>query len=86
MLGAIEPIRDARQRRIGFVGASIAVDSLRRLLDRGRALDGARAAIVDANGRIIAQSTMEEGVDYPGFPTTQQIAQPSRAPILISSR
>ncbi|MGH6951486.1 MAG: cache domain-containing protein, partial [Vitreimonas sp.] len=55
VLGALEPVHDGT-RRIGFVGASIAVSQLRELLDRSRTLDGARAAIVDASGRIVAQS------------------------------
>lgn len=72
VLGALEPIRDG-SRRIGFVGASITVTQLRELLDRGRALDGARAAIVDASGRIVAQSTADPKRPPIGLPRAQQV-------------
>lgn len=72
VLGALEPLRDANQRRIGFVGVSIRIDELRRALDRDRALDGARTAIVDAEGRVIVASTPLEG-PMPGLPTPRQI-------------
>jgi two-component sensor histidine kinase len=75
VLGAMEPIRDGSGRRVGFIGASIAVEQLRELLDRGRTLDGARAAIVDSGGRIIAQSSTDEDRPAPGLPTASQIRQ-----------
>ena len=72
VLGALEPIRDGN-RRIGFVGASITVEQLNQLLNRGRALDGARAAIVDSTGRIVAQSAPPTGHPDVGLPTASQI-------------
>ena len=74
VLAALEPIRDESGRRTGFVSASIAIDDLRDLLDRGRSLDGARAAIVDLDGRIIAQSSVDRSNRRaPGLPTMDQI-------------
>ena len=73
VLGAMEPIRNSAGRRIGFVSASLGVDYLQQLLDRGRELDGARAAIVDLDGRIIAQSTVDRTRQPPGLPSVQQI-------------
>jgi len=72
VLGALEPIRSG-SRRIGFVGVSITVAQLHELLDRGRALDDARAAIVDYQGRIIAQSSPPENAPNLGLPRTDQI-------------
>ncbi len=75
VLGAMEPIRDSAGRRIGFIGASIGVDQLRELLDRGRSLDGAHAAIVDSQGRVIAQSTIDDSRPVPALPTARQIRE-----------
>jgi len=72
VLAALEPVRDG-QRRIGFVSASITTAQLGELLDRGRALDGARAAIVDSSGRIIAQSTPPADPAEVGLPRAHQI-------------
>lgn len=72
VLGALEPIRDGN-RRVGFVGASITVSQLNQLLNRGRALDDARAAIVDSDGRVIAQSALPQGQHDIGLPTPDQI-------------
>lgn len=69
VVGAFEPIRDGN-RRVGFVGASISVAELTELLNRGRALDGARSAIVDASGRIVAESSNGPNV---GLPSPDQI-------------
>jgi len=73
VIGAYEPLRDANGRRVGFVGASIGVDQLRVVLDRGRALDGARSAIIDLNGNVVAQSSTSGSQDEPGLPTAAQI-------------
>lgn len=75
VLAALEPIRDANGQRIGFVSAAIDAGNLRDMLDRGRALDNARTAIVDYDGRIVAQSTILEGEDVPGLPSVTQIRQ-----------
>lgn len=72
ILAAFEPVRDG-QRRIGFVSASIRVDQLRNLLDRSRALHGARSAIVDGDGQLIAQSTPPTERNAVGLPTVDQI-------------
>lgn len=56
VLAALQPIHDGRQRRIGFVGASISVDHLKRMLERDSAIGGAHTAIVDFSGRVIAES------------------------------
>lgn len=73
VIAALEPIRDDAGRRIGFVSASMTISDLRELLDRGRSLDGARAAIVDLDGRIIAQSSVDRSRRAPGLPTVDQI-------------
>lgn len=75
VLGAMEPVRDASGARIGFVGASIEIADLRAVLDSGRALNRARAAIVDADGRIIAQSTTAGSAENAavGLPSVDQI-------------
>lgn len=72
VLGAMEPIRNAAGRRIGYLGASISIGYLRELLDRSRTMDGARAAIVDYTGRVIAQSSAAALGD-PGLPTAAQV-------------
>lgn len=72
VLGAIEPIHEG-SRRIGFVSASITVIQLQELLDRGRDLDRARAAIVDSEGFIIAQSTPRPDRPDVDLPRAEQI-------------
>lgn len=72
VVGALEPIH-ADGRRIGFVGASITIAQLQELLDRGRTLDRARAAIVDAAGTIIVESTPRPDLPDVGLPTPAQI-------------
>ncbi len=71
ILAAFEPVRDG-PNLIGFIGASIRVEQLRGLLDRSRSLESARSAIVDSDGRIIAQSSPRE-TERVGFPTIEQI-------------
>lgn len=73
VLGALEPIHNSDGARVGFIGASIGIGQLRELLDRGRALDGAHAAIVDFEGRIIAESSVDDSRPAPGLPTADQI-------------
>lgn len=74
VIAALEPIRDG-DRRIGFVGASIPTAALTALLERSRntnnALDNARAAIVDARGRVVAESAPEG--EAPPLPNSEQI-------------
>ncbi|MFZ2031362.1 MAG: histidine kinase dimerization/phosphoacceptor domain -containing protein [Vitreimonas sp.] len=72
VLAAMEPIRDTNGRRIGFIGAAIPSQALVSLLDRTRSLYGARAALADASGFIIAQSTPDEGAS-PALPSPAQI-------------
>lgn len=73
VLAALEPVRDANGRRSGFISATLGVDYLGDLLNRGRALDGARAALVDADGRILAASTVSQAEPAPGLPSVAQI-------------
>lgn len=73
VLAGFEPLRDAFGRRVGFVGASIGVDELREILDRGRSLDGARSAIIDLDGNVVAQSSVDASGGEPGLPTRAQI-------------
>lgn len=73
VLAGFEPLRDANGRSVGFIGASIAVEDLREILDRGRTLDGARSAIIDQRGGIVAQSSVGTSGDEPGLPTPEQI-------------
>jgi two-component sensor histidine kinase len=72
VLGAMEPIRDENGHRIGFIGAAIPLPALVSLLDRTRSLYGARAALADSSGLIIAQSTPDEGAS-PALPSPAQI-------------
>jgi two-component system, sensor histidine kinase PdtaS len=75
VLGALEPIREG-SRRIGFVGASIPTAELAAMMDRGREASGveggARAALVDAQGRVIAESATAEGA--PPLPPASEVA------------
>lgn len=73
VLAALAPVRDARGRRDGFISATLSVDYLAELLNRGRTLDGAHAALVDSDGRIIASSTVDEEHPAPGLPSVAQI-------------
>lgn len=73
VLAALEPVRDANGRRTGFISATLGVDYLSELLNRGRTLDGAHAALVDSDGRILASSTVEQGGPAPGLPSVAQI-------------
>jgi len=72
VLGAMEPIRDANGRRIGFIGASIPSRSLVSLLDRTRSLYGARAALIDGSGFVLAESTPDQGA-MPPLPSAAQV-------------
>jgi two-component system, sensor histidine kinase PdtaS len=73
VLAALEPVRDASGRRNGFISATLSVDYLAELLNRGRTLDGARAALVDSDGRILASSTVDQTGPAPGLPSVAQI-------------
>lgn len=73
VIGALEPLRDASGRRIGMIGASIAVSRLRELLQDRRDFDGARAAIIDFTGRIVAEATDTDPRNMPGLPSPAQI-------------
>lgn len=57
VLAAMEPIHDEQGRRLGFISASIGVSTLQTLLDQNPAFEGARAAIVDSAGAVVAQSS-----------------------------
>lgn len=72
VLAALEPIRQG-DRRIGFIGASIGIDELRRLISGGRALRDARAAIVDFTGRVVVQSELNDATRSIGLPSPEQI-------------
>jgi two-component sensor histidine kinase len=72
VLAALEPIREG-SRRIGFVGASITVSQLHELLDRGRTLNGAHAALVDSSGRVIAEASPRPGAPAIALPSAGQI-------------
>ncbi|MEZ6022818.1 MAG: histidine kinase dimerization/phosphoacceptor domain -containing protein [Hyphomonadaceae bacterium] len=71
VLGAMTPIQ-ADGRLYGYVGASISVTELTRVLERGRIVDNVRIALVDDTGRIIAESTPEHGAP-PGLPSAAQV-------------
>ncbi len=74
VLAAVEPLRDANGRRVGFVGASIALSDLREALDAGRSRDGARSAIVDMDGRVVAESSFDPSDENtPGLPSADEI-------------
>ncbi len=72
VLSAMEPIRDSTGRRIGFIGAAIPAHNLVSLLDRTRSLYGARAALADSTGFIIARST-PDNASAPDLPSAAQI-------------
>src|SRR5262245_63648520 len=71
-LAALEPVREGG-RRLGFIYAAISVAKLEDLISRGRALDGARAAIVDSTGRIVAASEPPAAAPEVGLPRPDQI-------------
>lgn len=76
ILGAVEPIHDGA-RRVGFVGASIPVSELSALLQRSRAVSDAttaRAAMVDGQGRIIAQAASSDEA-APSLPSPERITR-----------
>lgn len=60
VVGAMFPIRNERQERVGFVGASIGVREMQQLLDAGRLENGAYTAIVDHTGRLIVESQHDQ--------------------------
>jgi len=73
VLGAFEPVRDDSGRRVALVSASISIGELRQLIDSRRALDGARGAIIDYAGRIVAESSVDRSRPFPGLPSPAQI-------------
>jgi two-component system, sensor histidine kinase PdtaS len=73
VLGAVEPIIDQSGRRVGFVGASIDVQYLNALLREGPGRANARAAIVDYEGRVVADSALPGDETQPPLPTPAQI-------------
>jgi two-component sensor histidine kinase len=72
VLAALEPIHDGN-RRLGFVRATIGAQTLRQLLDRGRAFESARVALADSSGRVIAESSPLPGVQSASLPSAEQI-------------
>ncbi|MGD9979131.1 MAG: sensor histidine kinase [Hyphomonadaceae bacterium] len=74
-LASLEPIREG-SRRIGFVSASIPTSGLAAMMDRERRSSGAeastRAAIVDSQGVVIAESVSDQGA--PPLPMPAEIA------------
>jgi two-component sensor histidine kinase len=72
VLAAMEPIRDASGHRVGFIGAAIPSRALVGLLDRTRSLYGARAALADSSGFLIAESTPDPTAS-PALPSAAQI-------------
>lgn len=73
VLVALEPLRDADGRHIGFISASISASTLSAQLSGNRALDGGRAAIVDHTGAIIAQTDPALSENAPPLPSQQQV-------------
>jgi two-component sensor histidine kinase len=74
-IAALEPLRDARGRRLGFVGASIDINELRNLLQRGRGVDNARTALVDSGGRVIVETAEPGDATAPPLPSASEIAE-----------
>lgn len=74
MLTALEPVRGDDGRRVAMVRASMDVEQLRGLLSRS-ALDGAHAAIVDHNGRIVVESELTPGEDYAALPALDRLGE-----------
>jgi two-component sensor histidine kinase len=75
VLAAMEPIHGQDGKHIGFIGASIKLDRLEAMLDQNRAFANARAAMVDAAGKVIAQSS-------PPSPGALAVALPDAAQIV----
>ena len=75
VLAATEPIHDEHGRRLGFISASISVPTLQALLDQNPSFDGARAAIVDFSGAVIAQSSRPAAGYALDLPDTAQIVR-----------
>jgi two-component sensor histidine kinase len=75
VIAALEPLRDARGQRLGFVGASIDINELRNLLQRGRGVDNARTALVDGTGRVIVETAEASDVSAAPLPTASAIVE-----------
>ncbi|MFT3729017.1 MAG: histidine kinase dimerization/phosphoacceptor domain -containing protein [Terricaulis sp.] len=75
ILAAMEPIRDQNGVRIGFVGASIRITTLEEMLNQNRTLEGARAALVDYSGAVVAQSASPAGGYKVDLPDAVQIVR-----------
>jgi two-component sensor histidine kinase len=73
VLAATEPIHDEHGRRLGFISASVTIATLTSLLDQNPAFEGARAAIVDYSGAIVAQSSRPRGGYALSLPDPAQI-------------
>ncbi|HWA01060.1 MAG TPA: histidine kinase dimerization/phosphoacceptor domain -containing protein [Caulobacterales bacterium] len=73
VLAAMQPVRDARRRLVGYVGLSVSVSMLNQMLVRDRGALDARVAVMDSSGRVVAQSGPD---DTPlGLPTPAQIRE-----------
>ncbi|HVY83818.1 MAG TPA: histidine kinase dimerization/phosphoacceptor domain -containing protein [Caulobacterales bacterium] len=86
ILAALQPVRDARRKTVGFIGLSVSIDTLRGMLTRDRGAIDARVAIVDAAGRILAEASPQADTRQLGLPTPSQIrshmgASPSFVPV-----
>ncbi|MES1202994.1 MAG: histidine kinase dimerization/phosphoacceptor domain -containing protein, partial [Pseudomonadota bacterium] len=76
ILAAMQPIRDDRGRRIGFITVSVPTATLQDRLERARGQLDARVALVDAAGRIVVEAAPpENGADPVGLPTPAQMRQ-----------
>ncbi|MDX2276849.1 MAG: histidine kinase dimerization/phosphoacceptor domain -containing protein [Hyphomonadaceae bacterium] len=73
VIGALEPLRDSRGGRLGFVGASIDIDEFRNLLERGRGVHGARTALVDSAGRVLVDTGSPSSAGAAALPSTDEI-------------
>ncbi len=73
ILAALEPLRGAGGRRIGFISASISAQMLTDRLNDNRSLLDARAAIVDFSGAIIAQTDASASQAVPPLPSADQV-------------
>jgi two-component sensor histidine kinase len=75
VLAAVEPIHDEHGRRVGLISAAVGVRTLQVILGQNITINGARAAIVDDAGRVIAQSEQNGSGRQVDLPDAAQLVK-----------
>lgn len=71
VLGAAEVLRDDGGQRVGFISASVELARLSEAVERGRAMDGARVAVVDYAGNVLAEAL--RAAEAPPLPIPSEV-------------